>query len=57
MPLPKPNKDENKDDFISRCMKNDVMNKEYSDNSQRAAVCYSQWRNKSGNKEKKKNGN
>ena len=54
MPLPKPHKNENKDDFISRCMGDNVMNEEYPDNSQRAAVCYSQWRNKDAEKKNEK---
>lgn len=44
MPLPKPNKNENEQDFISRCAGNSTMNKEYPDNKQRVAVCYSQYR-------------
>jgi hypothetical protein len=44
MPLPTPNKGESQDDFISRCAGSDVMNKEFPDNDQRVAVCYSQWR-------------
>lgn len=46
MPIPKPKKDEKEQDFISRCMGDDVMNKEYPDQKQRAAVCYTTWRNK-----------
>jgi hypothetical protein len=42
MPIPQPNKDESKKDFVSRCMKNDTMNKEYSDPSQRYAICNQQ---------------
>ena len=44
MPIPKPNKDESQKDFVSRCMGNDTMNSEYPGQEQRAAVCYSQWR-------------
>jgi len=44
MPIPKPNAQESKDAFISRCMGNDLMNKEYSDKEQRAGVCYTQWK-------------
>lgn len=44
MPIPSPKKGEEQDKFISRCMANDVMCREYSDASQRAAVCHSQWR-------------
>lgn len=46
MPIPKPKKDEPKEDFLNRCMANDVMNSEYPDNKQRYAVCMSQWENK-----------
>lgn len=48
MPLPTPKNDEEEQEFISRCMGDDVMNKDYSDQKQRAAVCYSQWREKHG---------
>jgi len=44
MPIPKPRKDEEKDEFISRCMGDDVMVQEYPDRTQRIAVCYSSWR-------------
>jgi len=47
MPLPKPKPDETEDDFISRCMADDVMNTEYPDESQRAAICHNQWGGKS----------
>lgn len=46
MPLPKPNKDEKEKDFISRCMSNETMKKEYPDGKQRVAVCYSQFKSK-----------
>lgn len=42
MPLPKRNKDEDKDKFVARCMSSDAMKKEYPDNSQRVAICMSQ---------------
>jgi len=42
MPLPNRNKDENKDKFVSRCMSNDTMKKEYPDEKQRVAVCINQ---------------
>jgi len=44
MPLPTPRGGESQSQFVSRCMGSDVMNREYPDNKQRAAVCYSQWR-------------
>ncbi len=43
MPIPKPHKKEEKNDFISRCMGDDVMVKEYPDEKQRAAICYDAW--------------
>jgi len=41
MPLPKREQDEDRGAFMSRCMSDDKMNEEYSDRSQRAAVCIS----------------
>jgi len=46
MPIPKPAKGEKEQDFISRCMGNNTMNKDYPDQKQRSAICYSQWRRK-----------
>lgn len=43
MPLPKPKKDEKREDFIPRCMANEVMREEYPDSDQRYAVCQAQW--------------
>lgn len=43
MPLPKPQKQEKKGDFISRCVINDTVKKDFSENKQRIAICYSQW--------------
>jgi HK97 family phage prohead protease len=42
-PLPTPG-DEEEQAFISRCMASEVMQAEYPEQEQRAAVCYSQWR-------------
>jgi hypothetical protein len=39
MPIPKPKQNEDKQKFISRCMEDPVMRKEYPDNKQRIAVC------------------
>jgi hypothetical protein len=39
MPIPKPQKNESKKDFIQRCMTNDTMTFEYEDIDQRLAVC------------------
>ena len=53
MPLPKPKKGEKKDHWLQRCMGNEAMNKEFSDNDQRYAVCNQKWRDK----DKKKSSN
>lgn len=45
MPLPKPKKDETKENFISRFMSNDTMKREFPDVKQRVAVAFSVWRN------------
>lgn len=46
MPMPKPKKNEEKKDFLSRCMGDDVMNEDYPDNKQRYAICNQIWRDK-----------
>jgi hypothetical protein len=51
MPIPKPRKGEEKQDFISRCMGNETMLDDYPDNKQRAAVCYASWRKAKGEPE------
>jgi len=43
MPMPKPDPDEEHDDFIDRCMADDMMNDDFEDPAQRRAVCESQW--------------
>lgn len=42
MPIPKPAKDEDNQKFVSRCMGDETMRKEYPDNKQRVAVCLGQ---------------
>lgn len=44
MPIPKPRAGESQQDFISRCMGDSVMNSDYPDQKQRAAVCYNSWK-------------
>lgn len=44
MPMPTPNKEEERDAFISRFMSNERMKKEYPNNKQRIAVANSKWR-------------
>jgi hypothetical protein len=46
MPIPSPNENEKEREFISRCMGDKVMNKDYPDQKQRAAICYTKWKNK-----------
>jgi len=43
MPIPKPREDEKQDDYISRCMSDDIMIKDFPDTDQRSAVCYDKW--------------
>lgn len=50
MPLPQKNKNESEKEFMSRCMSDDMVNKDFKDQKQRAAVCYSQYRRRVKNK-------
>ena len=43
MPIPKPKKTENKNEFIDRCMSDNVMIEEYPENEQRIAICNAAW--------------
>lgn len=43
MSLPRPSNGQKKKDFISVCMANPTMNKEFKDSGQRFAVCETQW--------------
>ena len=52
MSLPVPHT-KNKEKFIQNCMSSDVMKKEFPENNRRLAVCFSQWRRKSKNKQSK----
>lgn len=42
MPIPKPEKDEDSKKFVSRCMSDESMKKDYQDTKQRVAVCLGQ---------------
>lgn len=42
MPIPNRRKDEDKDNFVSRCMGNETMKKDYPDQKQRVAICIQQ---------------
>jgi len=43
MPIPQPTPKESENDFISRCMSDEKMKSEYTDEVQRYAVCASQF--------------
>ena len=42
MPIPTPNIDETNEDFIDRCMSDEIMVEDYDDEKQRLAVCNTQ---------------
>lgn len=46
MPIPDRHKNEDRQKFISRCMSDDVMKKDYPDSKQRVAICLGQTRQK-----------
>ena len=44
--MPTPERNEEQDDFVGRCMVSGTMSSEYPDESQRTAVCMAQWEKK-----------
>ena len=46
MPLPSKNKGETKEQFMDRCLSDEVSKNEFTDIKQRIAVCLSQWKKK-----------
>ena len=54
MPIPIPNKDESKKDFLQRCMSDEIMVKDFEDEDQRFAVCNTQWDEKKSIEPEKK---
>lgn len=46
MPIPKPGKKEEQKEFMSRCIGDKVMRKEFKDIKQRIAVCMTSFRDK-----------
>lgn len=46
MPIPQPEKNEDKQKFVSRCMGNEIMKKDYPNINQRIAICLGQTRDK-----------
>jgi hypothetical protein len=47
MPIPKRKQNEDKNTYVSRCMGNETMKKDYPDSKQRVAICLGQTRTKS----------
>ena len=43
MPIPTPNTDESKENFLKRCMSDKIMVQDFEDENQRFAVCNTQW--------------
>jgi hypothetical protein len=43
MPFPEPRKNETRQSFMQRCMGDDAMSIEFTNASQRYAVCQNQW--------------
>lgn len=52
MPLPVPTNDEAHDEFMPRCMNDEIMQDEFPDEDQRYAVCQTQWEENKSMKEK-----
>src|SRR5690606_14958488 len=50
MPIPTPEQNETKDEFIERCMGDETMKEEYPDGGQRYAVCLAQWDERSASR-------
>lgn len=43
MPIPSPSQNEDRDEFIERCMEDETMRDEFPDSDQRLGVCETQW--------------
>lgn len=50
MPLPKPRNNETQDDFVSRCVSDPDVKKEFTSTKQASAVCFDIWRQEKGGK-------
>jgi len=44
MPIPSPRGEQDKDNFVSSCMSNETMKKEFPNEKQRVAVCHSKYK-------------
>lgn len=51
MPIPQPAKEEENKDFMSRCLSDKTMKKEFKDIKQRIAVCMTTYRDKDKKKD------
>jgi hypothetical protein len=49
MPLPKPGKKEKRSEFVSRCIGDKQTFKDFPDQKQRIAICYTQWQDAKAN--------
>lgn len=49
MPIPSPKDNEKSQDFVSRCMSDETMKKDYKDSKQRIAMCLGQTKKSKGN--------
>lgn len=47
MPLPEPQDNQDKEEFMEMCMSDSIMEEEFPDNDRRYAVCEAQWENSS----------
>ena len=56
MPLPTPQQKESKQDFLSRCLADETMLKEYPQGVQRYAVCLTQFKTAKQQESKTKTG-
>jgi hypothetical protein len=50
MPIPTPRKGQDEEKFMQDCMGDPLMNKDYKDQKQRAAICYHQFSTRKKNK-------
>lgn len=46
MPIPNPDQNEDKQKFLTRCMSDEIMKKDYTNSKQRAAICLGQTKKK-----------
>lgn len=52
MPIPQPRDEESRDEYVTRCMSNEVMKSEFPKTKQRVAVCMQIYKDKSRRKRK-----